>query len=254
MKIRHKSFLFGLATLLLLPGIMKAQKGVKIGLLALPQSTWLFNSDDWNAAKDIYDHKFTFGMAAGPIFGYNFSENFGFRTNFLYSLQGQHYHSRNAELELVTHKIRLHYVKMPIMFGFNTNTEFSKMIFSFYVGFQGNLLMRAQYQDNNQSFVADPSLDPTILDYPSSFRQYNWFDYGPVLDIGFDVKLTYNIMANLHLRAEYGLGDAENKGATITRIENGVVFRESFWPETRPATQNYVGGLTFGLTYTFTSY
>jgi len=254
MNIRNKAFLLGLAMPLLLAVELYAQKGLKIGFIALPQSTWLMNEVDWNAAKDDYNHELTFGMAAGPIFGYNFGENFGFRSNFMYSLQGQHYTSRNVDLELVTNKIRLHYLKVPVMFGFNTNTEFSKMIFSIYAGFQANLLMKAQYQNNDQSYISDPILWTNVLEYPSTYRQYKWLDYGPVADIGFDVKLTYNLMTNLHFRGEYGLGDAENKNATITKFENGVVFKEKFYDVNRPSTQNIVGGITIGITYTFTSY
>lgn len=230
-----------------------AQQGWKFGIMAIPQNTWLINKNDWQAAKDVYNHRVTFGMAAGPVVGYNFTDNFGFRMNFVYSLQGQRWQNRNADKELVTHKTRLHYGKFPLLVGFNTNTEHAKVIFTMYAGFQANLLLKVQQMDDDQSYVPDPGFDGSVLDYPTPWQQYAVLDYGPLMDIGFDVKITYNMMANIHLRAEYGLADAERKSATILNIEDGVPFNTSFYPDDRPKSWNFVAGLKIGLTYTLTS-
>ena len=235
-----------------MPGIVQAQKGLKIGFFALPQNTWLSNSDDWSAAKDVFTHKVTFGMAAGGTFGYNFTQHLGVRSNFIYSLQGQRWQSKNAKLDIVTHNKRMHYFKVPIMIGFNTNTKLSKIIFSMYGGFQGGLLVRARYYNDDQSYVPDVELFSDIIDWPSDYRQHQWYDYGPVGEIGVDVKLTYNVMANVRIRADYSLVDAENKNVTYRQIENGIPVVRKFYPETRPVTTNMTGGILFGVTWTLT--
>ena len=61
-------------------------------------------------------------------------------------------------------------------------------------------------------------------------------------------------MANVHLRADYSLSDAENKDAAYTEWIFGLPDDVRFWDEGRPATNNLNAGLAIGLTYTFTTY
>jgi hypothetical protein len=56
----------------------------------------MLNSDDMEAPQDQFSYKTTFGMAAGPSFGYNFTDGFGFRMNFLFSSQGQRFKNINT--------------------------------------------------------------------------------------------------------------------------------------------------------------
>lgn len=231
-----------------------AQKGLKLGFVALPQTTWMLNQDDMDAAQDIFSYKTTFGMAAGPSFGYNFGDGVGFRMNFLYSVQGQKYKNVNSEDTWVENTRRLHYMKIPLFLSFNTGTEFSKLVFSFNAGFQGGLLIRARSYNDDQSYTPDEALYDDITDYPTTFQRYSWLDYGPVVDLGIDIKLTYNIMANIHVRGDYSLADAENKDAAYKFWQFGIPEDVRFWDETRPKTNNLNVGLAFGLTYTFTAY
>ncbi|MCB9231107.1 MAG: PorT family protein [Bacteroidia bacterium] len=250
--MRSVLFLFLLLAGFLAPSLVQAQKGLKLGFFALPQNTWMYNADDAAAAKDVYSHRITFGMAAGGSAGYNFTQHFGVRTNIIYSLQGQRWQSKNALRDIVTHNQRMHYLKVPIMIGFNTNTRLSKVIFSMYGGFQAGLLVKARYYNDDQTYVPDQELYSNILDWPSEYRQHRWYDYGPVGEIGVDVKLTYNIMANVRIRADYSLVDAENKNATYRELENGIPVIKKFYSDTRPATTNMNGGILFGLTWTIT--
>ena len=254
MKGRISTFLLFLTLSLNLPLTTFAQKGVKIGFIALPQNTWLINSTDWNSAQDLFNYKPSFGMAAGPVVGYNFTENFGARVNILYSLQGQRWTHINVDDEVVVNKTRLHYLKIPLMVGYNTNTQVAKVIFSVYVGYQMQFLMGAQFHNDDQSYVPDQSLYDNVLRYPKVNERFRRFDHGPVLNMGIDVKLTYNVMANIHFRADYGLSDVEDKNETITLIDKGIPYKESFYPEDRGKTSNITGGILFGLTYTFTDY
>ena len=110
-------------------GLVQAQQGLKLGVVGIPQSTWLINSDDIDANLDSYTYQTTWGMATGPMVGYNFNDNLGFRMNFLYSVQGQKHTSLNGLGDEVLHTTRLHYLKLPLTVGFNTNTEYNKYIF-----------------------------------------------------------------------------------------------------------------------------
>ncbi|MEM0997501.1 MAG: porin family protein [Bacteroidota bacterium] len=231
-----------------------AQKGLKLGVVALPQTTWLLNQQDIDAPQDVFDFKTTFGMAAGPMVGYNFGDGIGFRLNFLYSAQGQKWTNNNSRGDVVTNTQRLHYLKVPLLVSFNTGTDFNKWIFSFQAGFQANLLVRARYYNDDESYTPDEALFDNITDFPTTYQRFNWIDYGPVVDFGLDIKLKYNVMANIHLRADYSISDAENKDAAYKLWTFGVPDDVTFYPTDRGMTNNFTAGLVFGLTYTFTTY
>jgi hypothetical protein len=234
--------------------VAMGQKGLKLGVIALPQSTWMLNSDDMSVPQDVFKYKKTYGMAAGPMVGYNFGDGIGFRLNFLYSAQGQRFTNINSEGTLVTHTRRLNYLKVPLFLSFNTGTEFNKLVFAVNLGFQANFLLRARYYNDDQSYTPDEVLFGNIRDYPSTYKQYSLFNYGPVADIGLDIKLAYNIMANVHVRGDYTLSDAENKNAAYKLYTNGIPDDVRIWSETRAITNNMNVGLMLGLTYTFTTY
>lgn len=232
-------------------GMLQAQQGLKFGVSAIPMSTWLVNSDDIDANLEDYTYETTWGMAAGPMIGYNLNDNFGFRMNFLYSVQGQEYTNLNALGDEVRHTNRLHYLKLPLTLGFNTNTEYNKYIFYFHGGFQLNMLMKGKYYNDDQSYVPDPTFELQVADYPTVWERYNFIDYGPVVETGLDIKLKYNLMGNIHLRADYGLNDAEKKGVEYKQITNGQTDVVKFWDQERAKTRNFTAGLLIGITYTF---
>lgn len=235
---------------LMTTGLIYGQKGLKLGIVALPQNTWMLNADDQAAPLDQFTYKTTFGMAAGPSFGYNFGENVGFRMNLLYSVQGQRYENKNSDGDWVEHTRRLHYVKLPLMVGFNTGGSYSKVMFSMYAGIQGSMLTHARYYNDDQSYTPDESLYDNVTDYPSTYRQYAMFDYGPVADIGLDIKLTYNVQANIHIRGDYSLTDAERKNANYKLTEYGIPSTVPIYSTNRASTTNLTGGIAVGLTYT----
>jgi hypothetical protein len=231
------------------------QKGLKLGLVALPQTSWMLNDDDQAVPQDQFKYKTTYGMAAGPLFGYNFGDGIGFRLNFLYSAQGQKYTNLNSEGTLVTHTRRLNYLKVPLFLSFNTGTEFNKVILAADLGFQATMLLRARYYNDDQSYTPDEILfNPNVRDYPTDYKQYEFFGYGPTASVGVDVKLAYNVMGNIRIRGDYSLTDAENKDAAYKLYTNGIPDDVRVWDEARAVTTNITGGIMIGLTYTFTEY
>lgn len=245
----------GLLIVITASGAVFGQKGLKLGVVALPQTTWMLNKDDMDVPQDQFKYKTTFGMSAGPSVGYNFGDGVGFKLNFVYSAEGQKFTNFNSEGTLVNHTRRLNYMKIPLFFTLNSGTEIHKVIFALDLGFQVNFLMRARYYNDDQSYTPDDILyNPNVRDYPSSYKQYSLFNYGPVAAAGVDIKLAYNIMGNIRLRGDYTLGDVENKNSAYKLYTNGIPDDVRVWSETRPITSNLTGGLMFGLTYTFTTY
>lgn len=251
---RNTRYLIALAALALWVGPnVKAQEGLKIGFNILPQNTWMLNKDEMDLPVDRFKYKTTFGMAAGPFIGYNISDGLGFRLGFMYSVQGQR-SSEDFDSVIVNTTRKLHYLKMPLTLGFNTGTEFNKVIFFFHAGFQVGLLTHAATTDDDERYTPDELLDPRIQDYPTTYETYNYWDYGPVLQTGIDIKLAYNVMANIHVRGDYSLADAEYKGQTYRLTTNGITNTIGYWDANRAATQHITGGIMLGVTYTFTAY
>lgn len=252
---RFSHLVLGLLIVLTATQVAFGQKGLKLGFVALPQTSWMLNKDDQAVPQDQFKYKTTFGMAAGPMVGYNFGDGIGFKLNFIYSAQGQKYSNFNSEGTLVNHTRRLNYMKLPLFLSFNTGTEFNKLIFAADLGFQVDFLLRARYYNDDQSYTPDEILwNPNVRDYPSTYKQYSLFNYGPVASVGMDIKLAYNIMGNIRLRGDYNLSDAENKNAAYKLYTNGIPDDIRVWDETRAATNNLTGGLMIGITYTFTEY
>lgn len=233
---------------------LKAQEGLKLGFAAVPQTTWLLNDQDLEVAQDVYSYKTTYGMAFGPTFGYDFNEYLGFRIQALYSAQGQKWTDLNGEDDLVTHTQRLNYLKAPLLINFNTGLSRRKLALNVALGYQANFLINARYRNDDQSYTPDEALFDDITEYPTQYQRYSWWDHGPVAQIGVNIKLTYNVVANIAIRGDYGLTDAENKSAAYKQWIFGVPEDVTFYDATRGKTSNLTGGLHFGLTYTFSSY
>lgn len=252
---RYSRVVLGLLVMLSGSSLAFGQKGLKLGVVALPQTSWMLNKDDQAVPQDEFKYKTTYGMAAGPLFGYNFWDGIGVKVNFIYSAQGQKYTNLNSEGTLVTHTRRLNYMKIPLFLSFNTGTEFNKVILAADLGFQVNFLLRARYYNDDQSYTPDEILfNPNVKDYPSTYKQYALFGYGPVASVGLDIKLAYNIMGNIRLRGDYSLTDAENKDAAYKLYTHGIPDDIRVWNEARAVTNNLTGGIMIGLTYTFTEY
>ncbi len=232
---------------------LKGQAGLKLGFSGGPQSTWLLNKQDMEAALDAFTYKSTYGMAFCPFFGYDLNDYFGFRIQALYSAQGQKWQNINSSGDEVNHTQRLNYLKAPILFNFSTGLSRRKLALNVAVGYQASFLINARYRNDDQSYTPDEALFDNITGYPTQYQRFSWWDHGPVAQIGVNIKLTYNVVANIHIRGDYGLTDAENKNTTYERWTFGVPEEVFFFPPDRSKTSNLTGGLHFGLTYTFSS-
>lgn len=234
-------FLFG--------GYTFGQKGLKLGGMAMPAFSVLYNADDSRLDGDIFQYEPLIGMSAGAVLGWNPSDNFGIRLNVLYSQAGGRYSARESFVDRINYTTRLEYLKVPLMFGFHTSSFRRKLMFSFYAGGQMNYLVRANQFNDNPAF--EPPLPDNVTDYPDAYAQYEALTYSAVADFGLDVFLVDDFTLNVHLRAEYGLTDAENKGISYRLTENGQTNEVLFYPRSRATTNAVSVGLVIGVTRTF---
>jgi hypothetical protein len=132
-------FVFGM----LLIGSMWAQEGaISIGAVLLPQSTWLLNQDDSDAGPEL-DYEVTWGFAGGISASYNFNDQLGVGLDVLYSNQGQKYKGTQSGISY-TAKATLNYLKLPLLFRFNSDPN-SVVQFNAFLGPQFSFLL--SYKD-----------------------------------------------------------------------------------------------------------
>lgn len=239
------------ALLLLVTGVtLQAQGYVKAGIIAHPFMTTMMNSTDADKPDNEYLSKLTWGMSGGIMAAYQVNERIGITMNALYSLQGQQYTKENYKEEEVLCVNRLHYIKLPLYFSYTSGTIDSKLRFNANVGPQVSFLLRAQYRDDDQSVTPD-MFATTYLDYPDPIDKYKYLNLGVAGQAGIDIRLTYNVYANIAVRADYGLNDTEYKDADFKIFSNGITTRQYLYEEGRAKTHNMTAGLLFGMSYHF---
>ena len=254
-----KKSLMSLISAILLTGIhvIYAQQGLKIGGFVMPQAVFLLNDTDLALDDDAYQVEFLGGMAGGAVVGYNFNDFTGLRLNVLYAQEGGKYSSRRDIRSRNNFVTRVEYLKIPLMVGFNTQPLDNKLMFTLYAGGQIGFLTRAFSYDDNPAY--DPGIPDNISNFPSTYETYKTFNYGLVGDLGVDVYLTSETVLNLHLRADYGLHDAEDKNASFLLTEGGTTTDTDYWTWRRagtggPGETNALNiGLKIGITYTIGS-
>jgi len=245
------SFLAGLFLLCQATPLL-AQQGFKVGFFALPQAVFLFNADEQDLPEDLYQQEWLGGMGGGLVLGANFNDYIGFRLNALYSQQGGAFSVPAGNDEKYTFVRRQEYLQIPLMLGFNTNPINRKTVFTFYAGGQVGFLTAAYEYDDGPLFR--PGTE-NIVALPTTAETYQDVVFGLVSDLGVDVRLSYDLVLNLHLRANYSLGDLENKEASFIVSQNGQLSNQDFWASRRglradAATNALNLGAKIGLTYT----
>lgn len=242
-----------------------AQSGLKLGAFAMPTVSTVFNETD----NDQLDPGFVTrtplqGMATGLILGWNPGDNIGVRMNIIYQQSGNqlairniatgtstcHYNGDEYSCNLIT--TRLNYLKIPLMLGITTSSYDTKTIFSFYLGAQVGMLVKAAQYDDKLEFT--PPVPANVTSWPDTYATYNKWDLAAVADIGFDIHLVDDWVLNLHLRGNYSLKDIENKEAVYRITEGGKTEVKPFWDVNRLESQNVTVGLMIGLTYTFSNW
>ncbi|RYD55437.1 MAG: PorT family protein [Sphingobacteriales bacterium] len=196
-----------------------AQQGFNFGVRAIPQTNWMLNSDDNDDPN--YKRETTYGAAFGVGAGYNFTKNMGINLDVLYSMQGQT--STNEGIET---KQRVDYVKIPLMFTYNTGIDSNHK-----VAFIGKLGPQLGIRTSSKFLNADGD---AIIDDANDF--YKSTTFGAVAGAGARFALAKNLTLDAGVRFDYDFTDAEDKDFVL-------------YAKDRAATNNMTLGVELGLNY-----
>lgn len=173
-----------------------AQKGLHVGALFNPNSTWLLNQDDSDFAD--FRYKSTFGFAAGAHINYHFTDGVGLGIELLGMSQGQNGDTRAG----IDFKKRLTYFKIPLLVVFNTNSES-------VVGFQGKfgpaigILTGAKFLDGDgDDFIG--------VDQEEFKDAHKKLLVSAVLGFGLAFNISEHFRLDAGLRFDVGLTDPED--------------------------------------------
>lgn len=212
-----KKFLIALSAVAVFTGVNKAQaqKGFSVSVKGTPQFSWIQNSDDNdNSAVDI---KPTFGVNFGVGAGYNFTKDMGVALDVIYSMQGRQYEAGPLEF-----KQKVDYLKVPLMFTYNTNSE-KTVSFVGKIGPQLGILMSSSLQDGDGDKLVDDMND-----------QYETISFGGVANLGAQFRLDKKLFLTAGARFDFDFTNAENEDYT-------------FYTPGRAQSNNITLGLEIGL-------
>ncbi len=165
---------------------MFAQAGIHLELHGGPQSTWIMNKSDFDAGP-ILDYKSTWGYYIGAHGGINFSDNVGIVAGIDFSQQGQDYVGDGSGLGYDTRSKKLSYMKIPILFKYNTD-PYQSMSFLFKLGPQFGFLTSATGEFTND--IGTFQVGPDILGEDDDKSLYGGMDLGIVMFLGSQYNLT----------------------------------------------------------------
>lgn len=245
-----------------------AQKGLDMGLRMNIQASALLNTSDQTAGPEL-DAKINTGVAFGIGGTYMVNSHIGLGVDFLYSKQGQSYKgdasriaagngvpdlSQRFRADASTNSIPLTtgaytvrrdvtYIKVPIMLRYTSNNA-KRLYFSSFIGPQISLLAGAKYKINGQ----DMNLSSMQMEPKDAYKKMG---IDLAFGVGAGVNLSKNVSLALHLRLDYGLGDAEDKGKMYTSggVSGGTA---TYYPIGRANTCNATGGGLISFNYKFT--
>lgn len=130
-----------LISLLLLNKNTNAQQGFSVSLKAIPQFSFLQNSNDRD--NNSLDKKATFNANFGVGANYGFTNKLGVGMDVVYSLQGQRYNMNGFETNQ-----KIDYVKVPLYFTYTHNPS-KPISFVEKIGPQISFLTDSKLTDDN---------------------------------------------------------------------------------------------------------
>lgn len=198
-----------------------AQKGFYIGIQGAQNVSAMFNKDD--ADNDKFDYKATNAETFGVSGGYNFNKHMGVAAEAMYSIEGQRFELNNVEFTK-----RLSYIKIPVLFTYNTNPE-AKVMLTAKAGPQLGILMDAKLKDGNHDVLIDDTKD-----------NYKSITFGAMAGVGARVNLAKNLFLDAGLRFDGNFANIEEDQPVA--VEGST---------TRANTYNFNAGVEVGVKYFF---
>lgn len=169
-----------------------AQKGFYVSAHGAPLVSVRFNGSDVDNHGMDYKAKssFTFGVGAG----YNFTDHFGIATEGMYSKEKQQYKDHSVKYDE-----QLNFVKIPVVFTYNTNPS-ARIIFTAKAGPQLGILRSAKISNSSIAALNGDSKD-----------RYKNVTFGAMIGTGARIKLTNNLYADAGLRFDGTISNLESK-------------------------------------------
>jgi opacity protein-like surface antigen len=212
-----KAIILSTLTLLTFSTTSFAQKGFHIGVQGAPQLSMMNNADN----KDDKTIELTpaFGVSFGINGGYNFNKNMGIATEVVYSIQGQKYTVAGVDMTQ-----RVNYLKVPVLFSYNTNPA-SKVMFTAKAGPQIGIKLSSKVNDGDGETIIDDTNE-----------KFEDLTFGATAGAGARINLAKNLFLDAGLRFDYAFTNAEN--------EDYIGY-----PTGRATTYNMNAGVEVGLKY-----
>ncbi|HAO47389.1 MAG TPA: porin family protein [Ferruginibacter sp.] len=190
-----KTILFSLTTavaILAAVSGVKAQKGFYAGAQGAAQLSVMFNEAD--AEKPGADYRSKCGTSFGVTGGYNFNKHMGIGTEVTYASIKQRYIDNT-----VSYTQKFNYLKVPVLFTYNTNPARAVM-FTAKAGPQLGILLKSSI-----SGASNPSLNGNTRD------QYEKLTFGAMAGAGVRVRLAEKIYFDAGLHVDGTISNTEDK-------------------------------------------
>ncbi|NVN95604.1 MAG: outer membrane beta-barrel protein [Bacteroidetes bacterium] len=205
----------------------------------------------------------TFGYEIGVALRYKINNKMSTSLGLLFTRQGQNYQDYSSEQyiysETISKSVSLNYLKLPVQFQFTSNPE-KKLSILFSTGFYFAFLVN--YNDEtiindytNSSSAGGPStitltasgtlLQTKYNDYPNEYfafingKPYKSIDFGGILGIGIQLKLSDKMSMPLNFNYQIGFVDIKNQSSQVLYGYNINSYVEDFWKIKINGVKNY---------------
>lgn len=170
----------------------KAQKGFYVGAQGAAQLSVMFNEAD--VEQPGADYRSKFGTSFGVNGGYNFSKHMGIGTEVTYATIKQRYIDNS-----VSYTQKFNYLKVPVLFTYNTNPG-RTLMFTAKAGPQLGILLKSDI-----SGASIGALNGSTMD------RYRKLTFGAMAGAGVRVRMMDNIYLDAGLHVDGTISNTEDK-------------------------------------------
>ncbi len=170
---------------------VRAQQGFYAGAQIGDRLSYMFNQTD--ADKPGVDYKSNRGYAVGINAGYIFSKRMGIGTEITYSSTRQRYMDSGVQ-----YTQNFQYLKVPVLFTYNSNPE-KKIMFTAKAGPQVGMRLNTSISKSTKSQLNGNTND-----------QYEKFTYGALVGAGIRVRLNSSLYLDAGIHLDGSITNAED--------------------------------------------
>lgn len=170
----------------------KAQKGFYAGVQGTSQISIMFNESD--IEKPGADYRSKIGTSFGVNGGYNFSRHMGIGTEVTYATIKQRYVDNT-----VSYSQKFNYLKVPVLFTYNTNPE-RTLMFTAKAGPQLGILLNSRITG-----ASDPALNGNAK------ARYEKLTFGAMAGAGVRIRLADKMYFDAGLHVDGTISNTEDK-------------------------------------------